>query len=1135
MTGELPLRVEMRWDGTWHDITDDVRGNPAPDGAVTISRGRRDWASQVDAGTCTLAVNNKTGKFTPRHPTSPLYGKVGRYTPIRVWMGDSLRFVGEVVSWPQRWITTAAHWVPLTALGILRRLTRGDPPLESALRRHYLGFGDLLVGYLPLEEPSGNGRVVSNLVPGADNVKSSVGDDGELLPSWAQDDSCPGSAPLPTWPVVEYFDWARGAPTVPHVAPWQAYLTIRVPEGTGECWLGEWITDGTLPRWALKVNGAGRLQVLAETDMDEGTPRDETWTSTDDPVDDGVWRSVAVTAVSNGSGGTIVFINAHGEDEEFSAVASLEPGMVTDFRARPMFASTSGDPEPIGLGHMAIAGSQPDNTIAIPGNPGPADGHIGERAATRIRRLGDEDGIGVRLPGLEKMLDRFDRTVAAGWGDDWTLVNDGTDWVDGSSGVMRLEVGDGASAQPADVTEPADIDVLVAVEMVTDPDSTAFRSVSLRNGNYAVAISPVFTELQIQRWNGSSTDTVASVTFTDAFLDEGTIWIRAQAIGGIIRARLWHDGHPEPNRWYVSYDDPDPWLDVGDTVLVGAQLGDNRVTLHWRHFELRAADTSVPVGVQRVGTLVDAMREAADTDTGILHEDRTALRLAYRALSTIYNQEGGATLQYQRPSGAGDVHDLTPEDDDQGLSNQLTVSRIGGSSVVARLREGPLSVQDPPDGIGVIPGSASVNVPSDGNLPDHAGWRLHRSTVDETRWPRIGINLARLRRTNRETLADTVAALDSGDRIVVQELPDDLPPVDVDQVVQGYEERMDDQTWEWVANATPFAPFRVLEWADPDDSPGPADPVRFDSGGSSLAVSFQAGVDTTLLVAIADGHPVWDTSADFPLDVAASGVRLRVTGISASQDKPPADRAAEVTDVSTVDAPSVVSPVNDALLICGWLSWSHQISLPGSMSGGAQTIDVFSNFRDGGEVLSSTGATGVRTATLDGASGDGDGFAFSVIIPGASGAPTVVEHLADSEQDGDVVLTTGSLVVGQWLVAIQVFDWAPPGHPSPLEPPSGGDWIPVLTAAQADIFNNEPAVLWVKRVESAGVQEITFYGESTNGDVDDNHARLWVISGAADLSGTQSMTVQQTPINGVEKTIPAEAPLRLHRSVPWAL
>ncbi|NJP75011.1 hypothetical protein HCJ99_30140, partial [Streptomyces sp. C1-2] len=76
----LDVLIELYVSGQWTDITQDVYTR---DG-LHIARGRSDEAGVVDPGKCSMTLNNRDGKYSPRNPLSPLYGLIGRNTPVRV-------------------------------------------------------------------------------------------------------------------------------------------------------------------------------------------------------------------------------------------------------------------------------------------------------------------------------------------------------------------------------------------------------------------------------------------------------------------------------------------------------------------------------------------------------------------------------------------------------------------------------------------------------------------------------------------------------------------------------------------------------------------------------------------------------------------------------------------------------------------------------------------------------------------------------------------------------------------------------------------------------------------------------------------------------------------------------------------
>ena len=207
------------------------------------------------------------------------------------------------------------------------------------------------------------------------------------------------------------------------------------------------------------------------------------------------------------------------------------------------------------------------------------------------------------------------------------------------------------------------------------------------------------------------------------------------------------------------------------------------------------------VGPQRPSALLDLLRECAEADGGIFGEARDRRELVYRPRESLYNQPPKLVLSYANKQLAPPFE---PVEDDQ-VRNKWEVNRDGGSSGYAMLEEGDLSVQDPPDGIGEYPDSATLNLYSDAQTEPIAGWLLHLTTWDEARYPQVTVRLHR----HPELIRD-VLALDVGDKIRIEGLPVRFASGSaVELLIDGWTETFRPRTWEITFNCSPAGPWTV--------------------------------------------------------------------------------------------------------------------------------------------------------------------------------------------------------------------------------------------------------------------------------------------------------------------------------------
>lgn len=271
------------------------------------------------------------------------------------------------------------------------------------------------------------------------------------------------------------------------------------------------------------------------------------------------------------------------------------------------------------------------------------------------------------------------------------------------------------------------------------------------------------------------------------------------------------------------------------------------------------------------GDYLGIVSQVVATDMGLLYETRSSLSLAYRTRESLYNQPIDLALDYSN----GEVFaPFNPVDDDKTVRNRITVKRREGSEVTVEQTTGPLSISPPPLGSGVVSTSFETIVDQDSQLLQQAAWRLSVATVDEMRVTKLTLKMGNPR---MRPLIDAVLALDTGSRIVIDNLPDDLPPEGFDLRVIGYTEEFAFNEW----NIT-FTCVSATMWTVgvPDD----ALLGRADTDGTSLR-SAVTNTQTSWPIAVTDG-PVWITTAthptEFPFSASAGGEEVTVTAITSA-------------------------------------------------------------------------------------------------------------------------------------------------------------------------------------------------------------------------------------------------------------
>lgn len=261
------------------------------------------------------------------------------------------------------------------------------------------------------------------------------------------------------------------------------------------------------------------------------------------------------------------------------------------------------------------------------------------------------------------------------------------------------------------------------------------------------------------------------------------------------------------------------------------------------------------MGPQRQATLVDLLRECAEVDQGVMSEHRTAPALDLRLARTLTNQAPAVTFD----TSAGAVgRDFTPVDDDQRTRNDVTATRPDGASARA--------IADPAPASGdLYDTEVEVNVASDNQLPDQAGWRLHLGTWPAMRYPNLNTSI----RKAGPGVAKAWADLALGDRVTLDNLPRQHDKT-VDLLVEGYTETLDLFDWAASVDASPAGPWEV--GVRDDDDRG-----KRDTAGTELFVA-SLPTDTDIAVTVTSG-PAWTLdAAEFPIMLDVGGEQVRANG-----------------------------------------------------------------------------------------------------------------------------------------------------------------------------------------------------------------------------------------------------------------
>ncbi|NJP70049.1 hypothetical protein [Streptomyces sp. C1-2] len=866
----LGVKVEIQAGGAWTDITGDVKTSDS----ITHTRGIRASGTTADPASVPLKINNAGGKYSPRNPNSPYYGVLGRSTPIRIWLPGGEPFL-DLDGTPDTYASTPDH-ASLRITGDLDIRAEVETSWYSSQPRNLIGRWDE-VGHRSYLLRIENGSLYLYYGPGTD-------------------------------PTNTLF-FAKVLPALPPRAA--VRVTFDVDNGAGGCEVRHYWAPTMDGPWTLigdAYTGAGVRSIYAGDAPLRIAPSDLAVEPNRLPFDGKGYRF----EVRSGIDGTVVaspdftarplgassFADAAGRTWSYAgaaAVADRQERFVGEIAAWPQKWAPSGALvwTPVtaagvlrryGQGAKAL---QSTLRRRIPsGRPTAYWPFEEDRAASRAYSP---------IPGV---------TPAAVTGVEWAAL----DTLPSSEALPRLS----AAATLSAIVPPATAGQW-QIEFVYNADDKAPPT----GGEYA-EIASISTTGTIRRWwigmksgfvrftgyNASGTAVVDSVMIAGSDVFHGWVrlrfWCRngsggsmsyqiafqdvggdAGGLGGTVTATAGYVTAITANwgalteGWGFGHLSALPT--AASSLYTGSDNGYSGENA-WTRIRRLASEEGIPVariageltpelvGPQTPDTLLSLFQAAADADGGMLVEDAHRPGLVYRDRSSMYTQEPALTLVYAEP---GLAPPLEPVDDDTLSRNDITVTRNGGSSGRAFLAEGPLSVQDPPDGIGLYDESVTLSLADDTQPEPIAHWRLLLGTFDGARYPSVRVLLH-----NAPDQIPAVLALREGDLLRLKGLPPWVAHGDVDLIVTGWSEVLKPRWWEITFTCDPGGPWNLATADHPVYG-------KVDTGGSELAADVDAST-TTLSITVTSG-PTWTTDpAEMPIRIDVGGEHMDVTAITGS-------------------------------------------------------------------------------------------------------------------------------------------------------------------------------------------------------------------------------------------------------------
>lgn len=860
--------AEMFLLGGWTDITSDVQ--LASD--VRIVRGRANEAGQPAPSTCTLQLNNRTGKYSPRNPAGPYYGSLGRNTPLRFAVRVAKDSCTRTVSNSWGTADVGGAW---TLLGTASQFavngtaaTMTHPTATSSLMAYQAAqiYGDVDVSCsvtIPFTTVTGASIEPIDLclsgLSTSDFFESRllITTGGAVTLDITHIDGTSVVAPV----TITSFTWSGQQLRVRFQQDGQTLRAKVWPAGSAEpyTWQCEGHTDrlyGRAHGWVGVRSGvpAGNTNVPLTYSLDNFEVRCNRFAgdvSNFPPQWDVSGRNVFTQAEAAGirrrlGQGQIPLKSTYLRGNQTISPAPVAYWPVEDGSTATSIASgIGGSPMSIDGGTSQLASNSAFACSAPMGVPGTARwvGQLGSLPATgsvqvmyllAVPSSGDTDQgvfVQVRTTGSVSVVDSY---------------------YDAASGNLFCKVYDNFGTFLGTAFGAIPVKgrpLVVSIELLQIGSDVQVKLATFQPGaSFALVSSQTFTNKTV----GAAAIVFANPNYQSISSGIGHISVRTDIVGvATLKSQV------------AAY--------AGETA--NARMirlcAENNIpfTYSWN-----GVTPSAQLGAQGRATVLDLIDDAAAANSASVYDNRNVAGFVHRDRTSLYNQPAALALDYS--VGGHVAPPFRPVEDDQAIRNDITLTRTNGSSVQATQTTGRLAATDPSTGAGVgrYADAVTLNLNVDDQLPNAAGWLLHLGTVDEPRYPTIAVKLAKLATVSPQLALDALA-VNLDDRITVANPPAAISPGTISQLARGYTETINAFRHDIVFQCAPASPYEV---AVADD----AARGKADSGGSYLAAAATSSA-TTLWVGTLVPHPVWTTDpAQCPILVTVAGEAMTATAIT---------------------------------------------------------------------------------------------------------------------------------------------------------------------------------------------------------------------------------------------------------------